>query len=199
MDADALAVRRAEAQALILTARLQRAGRLADSGGEALQAREAEALPPLRLTLLMPPGREHRTIAERVAADWRPLGVELVVRVADRAQRAQLMARGEFDLAVDETQYAVMDAGALLDRFRCGAGAHCNPEADALLDAAALAPPAARARLMADAELAMLAGPPMIGLFTPVRWALVSERVEGWTANAAGVHPLGRLAVAAKP
>jgi peptide/nickel transport system substrate-binding protein/oligopeptide transport system substrate-binding protein len=199
MDADALAVRRAEAQALILRSRLEAAGRLADSGGEALQAREDEALPPLRLMLLMPPGREHRTIAERVAADWRPLGVELVVRVADRAQRAQLMAKGDFDLAVDETQFAVMDAGALLDRFRCGAGPHCNREADALLDAAALAPPAARARLIADAELAMLAGPPMIGLFTPVRWALVSDRVEGWTANAAGVHPLGRLAVAAKP
>ncbi|WP_439532968.1 ABC transporter substrate-binding protein [Polymorphobacter sp.] len=193
MDADALAARRAEAQALVLVTRLSLAGRTAEAGGDAVQAREGEALPLLRLVLLMPPGREHRIIAERVAADWSPLGVEVVVRVADRAQRAKLIAAGDFDLAVDETNLRVQDPAALLDRFRCGAGPHCNATADSLLDAAALAPPAARGRLLASAELAMLTGPPMIGLFTPVRWALVSPQVRGWVPNGRGVHPLGRV------
>ncbi len=193
MDADALAVRRAEAQALVMAARLAAAGRTAKAGGDAGEAQPDAALPPLRLTLLMPPGREHRTIAERVAADWRPLGVEVKVRVADRAARAKLVKAGDFDLVVDETATRVMDPAALLDRFRCGAGPHCNRAADELLDAAAAAPPATRGRLLASAELALLAGPPMIGLFTPVRWALVSTQVTGWVPNARGVHPLGRI------
>lgn len=192
MEAEQLAARQSEVRVLVLAARLSRAGRTAESGGEAVVARAGEALPPLQLTLLLPPGREHRTIAERVAADWRPLGIELLLKVADPAQRAKLVAEGDFDLVVDETATRVMDPAALLTRFRCGAGPHCNRAADELLTAARRADPAERARLLAAAELAMLSGPPMIGLFTPVRWALVSPRVSGWVPNAAG-HPLGRL------
>ena len=192
MEEEQLAARQSEARALLLAARMAAAGRMADAGGESLAARAGDDLPPLQLSLLVPPGREHRTIAERVAADWRPLGVELQLKVADRETRAKLIKAGDFDLAVDETSTRVRDAAALLERFRCGAGPHCNAAADALLDAARLAPPAQRARLLASAELAMLSGPPMIGLFTQVRWALVSPQVKGWVPNAAG-HPLGRL------
>lgn len=192
MEEEQLMARQAEARVLVLAARLTAAGRTAESGGEALAARAGDNLPPLSLTLLVPPGREHLTIAERVAADWRPLGVELLLKVADPKERAQLIAAGQFDLAVDETATRVMDTAALLQRFRCGAGPHCNPAADALLDAARVAAPAERARLLAAAELSLLSGPPLIGLFTPVRWALVSPQVKGWVPNAVG-HPLGRL------
>ena len=192
MDESRFAVRQAEVRALVLAARMQAVGRMAESGGDALAANAGDELPPLRLTLLLPPGREHRTIAERVAADWRVLGVELMVKVADRETRTRLIGNGDFDLAVDETSTRVMDPAALLERFRCGAGPHCNPAADSLLSAARLSPPAERARLLASAELVLLSGPPLIGLFTPVRWALVSPDVQGWVANPAG-HPLGRL------
>jgi len=165
---------------------------VAGAGGDSLAARAGEELPPLKLVLLLPPGLEHRSSAERVAADWRPLGVDLQVLVVRRAECEKLIAAGKFDLAVDETTTRVMDAGALLARFRCGAGPHCNAAADALLDAARLAPQAERARLLAQAEVEMLSGPPMIGLFTQVRWALVSAQVKGWVPNAVG-HPLGWL------
>lgn len=192
MEAEQLAARQSEARVLVLAARLTQSGRTAEAGPDAVAARAAEELPPLQLTLLVPPGREHRTIAERVAADWRPLGVELRLKVADSATRAKLVAAGNFDLVVDEDISRVADPAALLQRFRCGAGPHCNAAADALLEAARRADPAERARLLAAAELAMLSGPPLIGLFTPVRWALVSPQVNGWVPNAAG-HPLGRL------
>jgi ABC-type transport system substrate-binding protein len=176
MEAEQLAARQSEARVLVLAARLTQSGRTAEAGPDAVAARAAEELPPLQLTLLVPPGREHRTIAERVAADWRPLGVELRLKVADSATRAKLVAAGDFDLVVDEDISRVADPAALLQRFRCGAGPHCNAAADALLEAARRADPAERARLLAAAELAMLSGPPL----------------NGWVPNAAG-HPLGRL------
>jgi hypothetical protein len=49
--------------------------------------------------------------------------------------------------------------------------------------------------LLARAEAEWMAAPPLIPLFTPVRWALVSRQVDGWLPNRAGRHPLGRLAV----
>jgi ABC-type transport system substrate-binding protein len=85
---------------------------------DAAEAGVAPGMPLLTLRLLVPPGREHAQVAQRVAAGWRPLGVQIVLVEADAATRASLIARGDFDLAVDETSLPVPDAAALLDRFR---------------------------------------------------------------------------------
>lgn len=154
--------------------------------------------PPLRLTLLLPPGHDHRVIAEQVAADWQALGITLVISQADAATIADKVRRGQFDLALTEASLAVPDAAALLARWRCGAGPSCNEAADALFAAARAAPPADRPALLAAAEAKWMEGPPMIPLLTPLRWALVSPRVDGWSANHAGSHPLARLAVSAR-
>jgi oligopeptide transport system substrate-binding protein len=148
---------------------------------------------PLRLTLLLPPGRDHRSVAERVGADLAQVGVQLVV--SEVPDLAQAMARGRHDLALTEASIAVPDATALLARWRCGAGRHCNRAADALLDAARAAVPADRPALLAQAEMLMMEGPPMLPLFTPIRWAVVARNVQGWTPNAAGSHPLARMQV----
>jgi ABC-type transport system substrate-binding protein len=149
---------------------------------------------PLRLTLLLPPGRDHRSVAEAVGADLAAIGVQLVVsEVADLPTAA---ARLRHDLAVTEAGIAVPDAGALLARWRCRRGGHCNPQADALLDRARLAAAAERPALLEEAETVMMTGPPMLSLFTPVRWAIVSRQVEGWTPNRASSHPLARMQVA---
>ena len=88
---------------------------------------------------------------------------------------------------------------AFLTPFACranGAGGYCNPGADALVTAARAAPDATTATTtLGAAEAAMVADTPMIALFAPVRWALVSRQVTGWTANAAGQHPLALLAI----
>jgi ABC-type transport system substrate-binding protein len=154
---------------------------------------------PIRLTLLLPPGHDHRVIAERVAADWAALGVTLAISEVDAATIAARIKRGNFDLALTETSLPVADAAALLARWRCEGGLVCDPEADALLDKARAAPLAERPTLIAAAEARWLEAPPMVPLLTPLRWALVARHVEGWTANRTGSHPLGRLAVAAKP
>jgi ABC-type transport system substrate-binding protein len=149
---------------------------------------------PLRLLLLVPEGRDHMRVAETVATDWANAGIQLTVRALPAAQLAARVKAGDFDLVVDESRVPVPDAAALLSRWRCGAGLYCNADADALLDEARTAGPAARAVLLARAEAELLKAPPLIPLFTPVRWALVSRDVDGWVPNHAGRHPLGRLA-----
>jgi ABC-type transport system substrate-binding protein len=148
---------------------------------------------PLRLVLLLPPGRDHRIIAETVANEWASIGVGLAVSEVDVGDIDRRVGRGEFDLAVTEASLPVGDAAAFLARWRCGAGPHCNPAADALLNEAMRAPPTARGALLAQAAATLAAGPPMIPLFTPIRWALVARRVDGWIPNPAASHPLARL------
>jgi ABC-type transport system substrate-binding protein len=150
---------------------------------------------PLRLLLLVPHGRDHARVAQTVAADWASVGVQLTVRALTPAQLAAQLKTGAYDLAVDENSVPAPDAAALLARYRCGAGIICNPAADALLEEARRAGPAARPVLLASAEAEWMTAPPLIPLFTPVRWALVSRDVDGWLPNRAGRHPLGRLAV----
>lgn len=154
---------------------------------------------PIRLTLLLPPGRDHRVIADQVAADWLALGITLAISQASPAAIADKMQRGEFDLALTEDSLTVPDAAALLSRWHCGVGASCNPAADTLFDRARAAPPSLRPALLAAAEAKWMEGPPMVPLLTPLRWALVARRVNGWTPNPAGSHPLGRLTVTAQP
>ena len=166
------------------------------SQARALLARAGwSAEKPLRLVLLLPPGSDHRAVAERVAADWARIGVLLAVTEIAPGVIDRLTARGDFDLAVSEASVPVADAGALLARYRCGAGPNCNPAADAMLEAARLAPPAQRPALLARAAATLMEAPPLVPLFTPVRWALVSPEVEGWVPNVAASHPLARLAV----
>jgi len=148
---------------------------------------------PLRLVLLMPPGRDHRIIAESVANEWASIGVGLAVSEVGVGDIDRRVERGEFDLAVTEASLPVGDAAAFLARWRCGAGPHCNPAVDALLNEAMRVPPAARGPLLAQAAAALSDGPPMIPLFTPIRWALVARRVDGWVPNSAASHPLARL------
>ncbi len=154
---------------------------------------------PMRLVLLIPPGREHRSIAENVAADWARIGVVLAVSEVPAGTIGRLVKRGDFDLAVDEAALPVPDPVAALARWRCNAdGPWCDTGFDAIVAAAAAAGPAARPALVARAEALLAAAPPLVPLFTPVRWALVAPGVDGWIPNAAGSHPLARLAVTAR-
>lgn len=168
--------------------RLVEAGRLLAAAGH-------DGATPLRLVVLLPAGRDHRRVAERVGADWARVGVLLAVTEIGGEALDRLVAKGDFDLALTEASIAVPDAGVLLARFGCTAGLHCDPAADALLAEARAATPGARPALLARAEAVMMAAPPMIPLFTPVRWALVGRQVDGWVPNRSGSHPLARLAI----
>ncbi len=150
---------------------------------------------PLTVTISLPDAREHAAIAAEVAAAWARIGVTTRTLVRSPADHAAAVAHGQFELAVVERIVPVDSAVAFLAPFACGSG-YCNPGADALVAAARAAPDAASAATtLAAAEAAIVADTPMIALFAPVRWALVAPGVTGWTANAAGEHPLAALGV----
>jgi ABC-type oligopeptide transport system substrate-binding subunit len=52
---------------------------------------------------------------------------------------------------------------------------------------------AARSLAIRQAEQLIVDDAPMIPLFVPIRWALVSPNITGWTPNILGAHPLSRL------
>ncbi len=170
-----------------------------DLARQLLTAAGFGAATPLTVTISLPDAHEHAAIAAAVASDWARIGVRTLTIVRSPAGHALAVARGTFELAVSERSAPFDSPLAFLTPFACraaGSGGYCNPGADALVAAARGAPDATTATTtLAAAEAAMVADTPMIALFAPIRWALVSRQVTGWSANAAGRHPLALLVI----
>ena len=153
---------------------------------------------PLRLTLLVPAGPDHRALGETLAASLQPLGVTIVLQTARPGGFAAARRSGQHDLTLVEQAARVPDVVAHLGQWRCGRTRPCSPAADMLLVAAAAAGNGVPARLAAAdaAETALMADPAFIPLLRPVRWALVARDLSGFQPNSLGRHPLGRIAPA---
>ena len=81
-----------------------------------------------------------------------------------------------------------------LRRFRCEYVPVCDPEADTLLDGARNAlVPAQRAALLAQAAARIDDGQLFIPIMAPVRWSLVSNRIQGFAGNRYARHTLTGL------
>ena len=81
-----------------------------------------------------------------------------------------------------------------LRQFRCDAAPICDADIDPLLDAARIAPVAAqRAALLAEAARKMDDLQLFIPIAAPIRWSLVSARIEGFAGNRFGIHTLTDL------
>jgi oligopeptide transport system substrate-binding protein len=146
---------------------------------------------PLALALLVPPGPEFAQLGDELARRLGPLGIALrMVRIASNGTAPR------HDLALVEQIVRVPDALVHLERWRCGRARPCSAAADAQLDEARAAGADLSARLNAldRAEAALMTDPAFIPLLRPVRWSLVAPGVSGFTANALGWHPLGRIA-----
>lgn len=148
----------------------------------------------LSVTISLPYGSEHAKIASEVASDWRAIGVQATTVVRSPAAHAAALAAGRYDVALVERMSPLDTAFTFLTPFRCSGNGYCNRGADALVAAARTAANRADAvTTLAAAEATMVADTPMIALFSPIRWALVSPQVGGWYANPGGHHPLGSL------
>lgn len=152
---------------------------------------------PLTVTISLPDAREHAMVATEIAADWARIGVRTQTIARPAALHAQVVARGDYELALIERS-GIDSPFAFVLPYTCAAksAGYCNPAADALVENAAATPdPIAQAATLGLAEAAMVADAPFIPLFAPVRWALVARRVTGWSSNAAGHHPLALLGI----
>jgi peptide/nickel transport system substrate-binding protein len=73
-----------------------RQARIADSDGDGALDREGE---PLRLTLLVPPWNLLPEVAQALAGQWRPLGIEVTIKqVPNFPTLLEKIAEGEYDL-----------------------------------------------------------------------------------------------------
>lgn len=91
----------------------------------------------------------------------------------------------------------LIDAVAPYDSARwylATACAPCGDTAQAALEAARDAPTAAlRSQRIAEADAALTADAAYIPIARPLRWSLVSMRLDGWRANTRAWHPLNHL------
>lgn len=153
---------------------------------------------PVQVSVLLPPAPEHQKILASISAAWRELGVEVEARIVQPEDYLETADKGEFDLALRPILISIDQPQVFLAPYMCNSpdnlGGFCIPEADQLmLEAGHAAAPELRMSLMKEAEQLMVEEAPLIPLFTPVRWSLVRETVNGWMDNPTGRHPLSAL------
>ncbi|WP_310469121.1 ABC transporter substrate-binding protein [Sphingomonas sp.] len=138
--------------------------------------------PLLRIALPEGPGADQ--LLARLAADWAVIGI--------RVERTPTGMPSDLRL-VDRVAPSSSPAW-FVRHFRCGESALCDAAIDELLDAARAAPVAAqRAALLADAARRIDELQPFLPIAAPVRWSLVSPRIEGFAGNRFGRHTLTAL------
>ena len=138
--------------------------------------------PPIRIALPAGPGAD--LLLRELTLDWGALGFEV--------ERATSPAAADFAL-IDEVSPST-SAAWFVRRFRCGVAPLCDPEADKLLEAARTAPvPAQRYALLAQAADRIDSDQLFIAITAPIRWSLVSKRIEGFAGNRYARHTLIEL------
>lgn len=141
-----------------------------------------EAVPALRIA--MPYGTGSRRLFRLLAADWGRIGVSV--------QMVPFNADADLRLIDEVAPYD--SATWYLGRISCGNGMSCSEEAlTRLLEAGLATDPATQIAKLGEAEVLALAHGGYIPLAAPVRWALVSRRLNGFRPSPRGRHPLNQL------
>ena len=142
----------------------------------------AGAKPGLRVTLPSGPGADFLLL--ELKRDWGALGVDV--------EPAQDPATADFIL-IDEVAPSSSPAW-FVRRFRCGVVPVCDPQADLLMDAARQMPvPDQRYALLMQAAGRIDDAQLFIPITAPVRWSLVSTRVQNFAGNRYARHTLTDL------
>jgi oligopeptide transport system substrate-binding protein len=138
--------------------------------------------PTIRIALADGPGAD--LLYQLLQRDWGQLG--FTVERADRASAA------DFAL-IDEVAPSPSPAW-FVRRFRCERVPVCDPGADELIDGARLSPvPAQRYALLGQAAALVDGGTLFLPIAAPVRWSLVSQRIENFAGNRYAQHTLTGL------
>jgi peptide/nickel transport system substrate-binding protein len=136
------------------------------------------------LRILLPKGPGADLLLSRLTADWGALGFKV--------ERAASLASADLKL-VDMVAPSTSPAW-FLRQFRCENVRVCDPEADTLLDGARNAVvPAQRAAFLVQAAARIDEAQLFIPIMAPVRWSLVSNRIQGFAGNRYARHTLTGL------
>lgn len=138
--------------------------------------------PVIRVALPEGPGAD--ILFGELARDWGAIGLTV--------QRVPTPGAADFAL-IDEVAPS-SSAAWFVRHFRCGVVAVCDTQADSMTDAARqTAIPAQRYALLAQAAARIDEMQLFIPITAPVRWSLVSERVQGFAGNRYASHTLTDL------
>jgi peptide/nickel transport system substrate-binding protein len=140
--------------------------------------------PAIRVALPDGPGAD--LLFSLLQRDWGQLGFTI--------ERAKSSSAADFAV-IDEVAPS-SSAAWFVRRFRCGVVAVCDPKADELMDAARQTPvPAQRYALLAQAAALVDGGQLFIPIAAPVRWSLVSNRIQNFAGNRYARHTLTDLEI----
>ena len=153
----------------------------------ALQA-EAKRLfaktPPPTIRIALPDAPGAALLLQLLQRDWGALGFTV--------ERASSAASADFAL-IDEVAPSTSPAW-FVRRFRCTFVPICDSDADALMDAARQTPvPAQRYALLGQAAARIDDAELFLPIAAPVRWSLVSGRIQGFAGNRYARHTLTDL------
>ena len=138
--------------------------------------------PKIGVALPLGPGAD--LLFQLLQRDWGQLGFTV--------ERAESAAAADFVL-VDEVAPSPSPSW-FVRRFRCDRVAVCDPKADELMDGGRLSPvPAQRYALLGQAAALIDGGTLFLPIAAPVRWSLVSDRIQGFAGNRYARHTLTDL------
>jgi peptide/nickel transport system substrate-binding protein len=138
--------------------------------------------PAIRIALPAGPGAD--LLLRELALNWGALGFKV--------ERAPSPAAADFAL-IDEVAPSTT-AAWFVRRFRCGVAPVCDADMNQILDSARTTPvPAQRYAFLAQAAAKIDEDQLFIPLTAPVRWSLVSRRIQGFAGNRYARHTLTGL------
>jgi oligopeptide transport system substrate-binding protein len=142
----------------------------------------AGSKPEIRIALPDGPGAD--LLLQLLQRDWGQLGFQV--------ERAKSPAAADFAL-IDEVAPST-SAAWFVRQFRCSFVAICDAEADQLMDGARQTPvPAQRYALLAQAAARIDTAQLFLPVAAPVRWSLVSPRIQNFAGNRYARHTLTDL------
>ena len=149
---------------------------------------------PLKLELLYNTSENHKKIAVAAASMWKALGVEVTLRNEEWKVYLETRDQKNFEIARAAWIGDYPDPVNFLDLFLSDAGerndaGYNNPEYDRLqAEAATTADPAARLKLLEQAEKIFLDDHVMIPIYHYTSQHMISPKVSGWEFNVLDVH-----------
>jgi peptide/nickel transport system substrate-binding protein len=136
------------------------------------------------IKVFLPAGPGADLLFQEIRRDWGAIGISV--------ERAQRPTEADFAL-VDEVAPST-SASWFVRRFRCEVTPVCDQQADELMEAARQSPvPAQRYALLVQAADRIDEAELFIPITAPVRWSLVSARVQNFAGNRYARHTLTGL------
>ena len=149
---------------------------------------------PLRFTIRINSGGDHRRVAVALAAMWKPYGVEAAILNSEAQLHFAALRNGDFDLARSGWIADVPDPGAFLSvHSTASPGGNYSGYADSVYDRLVARARAGDAAALAQAERRIAQDVPVLPLYFYVSRSLVAPDLAGWQDNPMNLHPSSLL------